>query len=237
MEMWYPITGTHILSHEIFHAYGGDDLGVTGAQVTAALCIAEQLAQLELNTFIEPQSWTGSFDRLAYGQPLMLPHSHLRSIDSVVLRCEVDTTICSVRRITSCAHIKDRNASIVELRLGRDICGAARGCCSCTHCGRPLNFEIAYTAGIPPGQLASAPIALAALTALAQEALEQLADPGASEGGAGAPGVMEWRQFWYGEKRFGLKVTQLGNSARANYAQKLLQPWKVKRAYKISYRG
>jgi len=231
MEKWYPITGTYVLSHELFHAYGGDDLGTTGSRVTAALCIAEQLAQLELNTFLEPQAWTGVFDRLAYGQPMMLSHSHLRSVDSVVLRCETHPHICVICNVTSCAHIKDRSASIIELRIGIRRCGL------CSVCGRALSFQIAYTAGIPTGQLAAAPAAIAALVALAQEALEQLVDPSASEGGAGAPGLESWRQFQYAEKRFALKSTQLGNSPRANYAAKLLQPWKVKRAMKIGYRG
>lgn len=231
MELWYPITGTFVLDTGTFFQYGGDSLDATTAQLNAALCIAEQLVQLQLNTFIEPQSWTGTFDRLAYYQPITLPHSHLRSLDSITLVCERNRCECTTRRIDSCGYIKNRPASIIELRIGQDTTGS----CSCGQCGGALSFEIAYTAGIPSGHLASSPIALMALTAVAEEALTQMVDPGASPGGPGAPGIESWSQFRYREKRFGQIVTQLGNSARAQYAAKLLQPWKVKRSYKLGY--
>lgn len=231
MELWYPITGSSVLSTGIFFDYGGDDLGATLAQLEASFCVAEQIAQLQLNTFLTPTSWTGTFDRIAYFQPIMMPHSHLRSIDGVTLICETNRCTCAIRRLDSCGHIKQQGPSIIELRLP----SSGWASCSCSGCGGALSFEIAYTAGIPTGHLGSAPAALAALTVLAQEALEQIVDPGASPSGPGAPGVESWSQFRYREKRFGQLVTQLGNSARANYAAKLLQPWRIKRAYKVGY--
>ena len=230
-----PVFTPQVLTEDIFATYGGTSGTASAAQLNASFCIGEQRVQQELCTPLVPTQITGSMGAykvhlLAYYQPFTLPHVHLRSVDDVRLVCEVGCTDCAVEEHEACVHIKNYMSSIVELRL---LCTTF--CGTCGTCGTPLNFRIEYTAGLDPGVAANAPAILHALTIAADISLEQIIDPGASEGGPGDPGVQKWGSITYKEERTKLRHTALGSSARANYAAGLLQPWKVKRALKVGW--
>jgi hypothetical protein len=231
-----PVTSPNVLTEDIFGAYGGHTGTASSTQLNAAFCIGEQRAQQEICTPLVPTQITGSagsyrVNLLAYGQPFTLPHTHLRSVDEVHLVCEKGCTDCTVSTHEVCAHIKNFMHSVVELRL---VCTTTCGTC-CSVCGSPLNFTLYYTAGLAPGLAASVPSILHALTVAADIALEQIVDPGASEGGPGDPGVQRWGSLTYREDRTRLRHTAFGSSARANYAANLLQPWKSRRALKLGW--
>ena len=228
----FGVTVPQVLTEAIFSAYGGETGTATSAQITAAFCVGEQLIQQQIGTFLTPTSVTGTLvSALAMLGTLYLEHSYLRTIDGVVLRCEDSCSGCDTTDYTACAHIKNFQQSIIELRLDASspLCG------SCAGCGRPLSFWIDYTAGIPPGQAESSPTMLLALTTIADIALEQITDPGASEGGPGDPGVQSWSSFKYREERVPLIAHAVGSSARANYAANLVRPWRVKRSLKLGW--
>lgn len=230
-----PVTSPQVLTEDTFVAYGGHTGSATSLQLASAFCIAEQRAQQEICTPLVPTQITGSaggytVNLLAFGQPFTLPHTHLRSVDEAHLVCESCNFDCVVSQRDACVHIKNFMHSIVELRIrASSICG------TCGVCGAPLSFRIDYTAGLEVGLAASVPSILHALTIAADLALQQMIDPGASEGGAGDPGVQEWRSLTYAEKRTKLRHTAFGASASANYAADLLKPWKTRRTLKVGW--
>jgi hypothetical protein len=230
-----PVVSPQVLTEDIFVTYGGHTGTASAIQLASAFCIAEQRAQQELCTPLVPTQVTGSagayrVNLLAFGQPFTLPHTHLRSVDSVHLVCESCGTDCSTTVQSACVHIKNFMHSIVELRVPQSaVCG------TCGVCGAPLNFQLYYTAGLDPGLAASVPSILHALTIAADIALQQMLDSGASEGGPGDPGVQKWGSLTYREERTRLRHTAFGSSARANYAADLLGPWKTRRVLKVGW--
>lgn len=233
-----PVTSPQVLTEDIFVRYGGHTGSATALQLEAAFCIAEQRAQQEICTPLVPTQVTGSVgayrvNLLALGQPFTLPHTHLISVDEVHLICESCDFDCSITTEDACAHIKSFMHSIVELRIPySSVCGTYG---TCGTCGIPLNFQIYYTAGLESGLAASTPSILNAVTIAADLALQQMVDPGASEGGAGDPGVQRWGSLTYREERTKLRHTAFGSSARANYAADLIKPWKTRRALKVGW--
>lgn len=227
----FGVTVPQVLTEALFTAYGGYTGTATSAQITAAFCVGEQLIQQQIGTFLTPTSVTGTLvSALALMGPFTLDHSYLRTIDGVVLRCEDASCDCDTTDYTACAHIKSFEQSVIELRLGTSTC-----CGSCSCCRRPLSFWIDYTAGLPAGEAAAAPTMVLALTTIADIALQQITDPGASEGGPGDPGVQKWGSFTYREERVPLIVHAVGSSARANYAANLVVPWRIKRSIKFGW--
>lgn len=225
-----PVTSPAVLTEELFEMYGGSTGSSSAAQRDAAFCIAEQLAQSEIMTPLTPTTVSGTFHWFAYGQPMMLPHTHVRSIEEVVLVCENCVGDCETTNYAECAQLKRPKEGIIELRIETSMT-----CGSCGCCGSPLMWMIIYVAGLETGVAETAPAILHALTIAADIALEQIVDPGASEGGPGDPGVQEWSGLDQREKRTRLRSTAFGSSARANYAANLLKPWKVKRALKLGW--
>lgn len=226
------ITTPAILTDTIFTTYGGYTGTATAAQVNAAYCIAETQAGVSVGTPLVPTSITGTYFHLyAYGQPMSLPYNRIHSLDTVVLQCSDWCTSCTVEDHTECGHIKSHLYGIIELRLITLLCAV-----TCATCSRPLMWRVEYTAGLEAGIASTAPNMLLALTMAAQIALEQITDPHAAEGGAGDAGVQAWRSMSYSETRVKLLRTAFGTSARANYIQQLLQPWRLKRAIKLGYR-
>lgn len=230
-----PVTSPQVLTEDIFVSYGGHTGSASALQLASAFCIAEQRAAQEICTPLVPTQITGSagaykVNLLAFGQPFTLPHTHLRSVDSVHLVCESCGADCVVTQQSACVHIKNFMHSIVELRVSSSsICG------TCRVCGSPLNFQLHYTAGLEVGLAASVPSILNALTIAADIALQQMVDSGASEGGPGDPGVQKWGSLTYREERTKLRHTAFGSSARANYAADLIKPWKTRRALKVGW--
>jgi hypothetical protein len=97
----------------------------------------------------------------------------------------------------------------------------------------PYQALIAYTAGLPTGVAALDPRLHQALTIAAEIALLEIIDPAANEGGPGDPGINEFVNMGYGEKRVHLLRTTFGNSARANKAKQLVSHLHMKTALKL----
>lgn len=232
------VTAPAILSDATFVAYGGATGTTTSAQRQAAYAIAEGQAAQEIGTFVTPTTVTGTYSWPIMGKPLQLQHTHVSSVASVVAihdaGCEcADNAI----EISGCAWLMDADGGLVSLRECGDTLRASCSGCGCGQQGvAPLQVRIVYTAGLPAGA-ASDPRLLLALATAADLALQQMTDPAGAEGGAGDPGIKSFGSLSYNETRAdsSFRETAFGSSARANYAAKMIRPFKFKRALKLGW--
>lgn len=232
------VTTPQILTDNIFTAYGGSTGTTTPAQRQAAYAIAEGQAAQEIGTFLSPTTITGTYSWPPMGQPLQLPQSHLISVGSVTAvhdsgcNCAADSI-----EIEGCAWVLSPEAGIVSLReCGNTVKASCSGCRCGAYGNGPLQVQIAYTAGLPTGAW-SDPRLLMGLVTAADLALQQMTDPAGAEGGAGDPGVTNFSSLSYSETRAAssTRYTAFGDSPRANYAARMLSPFKYKRAMKLGW--
>lgn len=226
------VTGT-VLTDDLFIMFGGNPSTSNDFQRQAAYAMAEHQATLEIKTFLRPTIVTGTYS-WPYDSRLMLKHTHLNRVISVTAvhdagcDCADDAT-----ELTGCAWVKHREAAIIDIReCGNTIQASCSGC----SCGRggvgPFQARVVYEAGLPTETLQE-PNLLMGLVTAAGLALEQMVDPHKAEGGPGDPGVQSYSSLGYSESRTPLKMTAFGASARANYAARMLKPYKFKRALRL----
>lgn len=234
-----PIIGApSILTDSIFVAYGGQTGTTTAAQRQAAYGIGEGQAIEDIGTFLTPTTVTGTYSWPPLGQPLQVQHTHVSAVLGVVAVHDAGCNCAdNAIEISGCAWLLDADGGLVSLRECGDTVRANCWGCGCGHGGSgPLQVRIVYRAGLPVAA-ASDPRLLKGLVMAAQLALEQMTDPTAAEGGAGDPGIKSFSSLSYSETRAdgSYKETAFGTSARANYAAKMLSPFKFKRALKLGW--
>jgi len=221
MTVEYFHTSVDILTDDLYTMYGGRTGTSTPAQRQAAYQIAETMMIRELGTFLLPTTVTGTFE---FGYPwptrYRLPHHHLISIDAVTILSRESYCNCDLKEDDGCAYIVDSKYGFIDVKA---ISNAAISGCGCTTLNLPYQARIAYTAGLPTGVAANDAALHQALTIVAEIALLEIVDPAAHEGGPGDIGVQEYVSMGYGEKRFPLRDTALGNSPRANRAWRLVR--------------
>lgn len=234
----YLVTGTSILTDQIFVDYGGQTGTSTPTQRNAAYQIAEQFAIEEIGTLLTPILITGTFPWPLSDSRLQLPYSHVCSIQGVTTihdnGCDCSSGGgVSTTELSGCAHIIDSQAGIIDLRECGQLVKSSAGCCTCTTSGMPLLVRVAYTVGHPAGAVAANASALMGLTVAADLALEQIIDPAGAEAGPGDASITSFSDTGYSETRQFLAETAFGGSPRANYAARMLRPLKVKRAFRL----
>ncbi len=234
----YLVTGTSVLTDDIFITYGGDNRGAAAGQLTAAYQIAEQFAIEEIGTFLTPTTVTGTF---AYppggGDRIQLRHTHIRSVPGVVSIHEVGCDCAAdAVELSGCAWILDGQAGLVNLGgCGTTLSSGANRCgCNNRGFGDPLIYRIVYEAGFDAGIISAHAPTLTALTIAADLALEQIVDPAGAEAGPGDASISNFSDTGYSETRQFLKMTAFGGSPRANYAARMLKPLKYYRALRLS---
>lgn len=232
----YLVTGTSVLTEQIFVDYGGQTGTATNAQVNAALQMGEQFAIQEIRTFLVPTSISGTF-AWPMDDRLLLPHTHIRSVSSVTAIHEAGCDCADNQvEISGCAWILDYQAGIISLReCGSNVRTPAISC-NCSYpssYGGRLLYQIVYEAGIQDGLVAANSSVLMGLVTAADLALEQIIDSSGAEGGPGDPSVSSFSDTGYSETRQFLRMTSFGGSPRANYAARMLQPIKYKRALRL----
>lgn len=223
----FMVTGSTILTDDIFFAYGGGQAGNgTPAQRQAAYQMAETFAALEIGTPLTPQSFTGIFQWWPNSR-LQLPHKRVQSVTTVTALHEVYCTADPVE-LSGHALIVDADNGVIDLRE----CGGSASCgCAWAQgwgwvAGR---VEITYIAGIPSGLAAAYPGVLQGLTIAADIALQQMIDCSPD----GDPMITSFSDSGYSETRQGLIMTAFGGSPRANYAARLFSPLKFKGALRL----
>lgn len=223
-----------ILSDTIFTQYGGHTGTSTAAQRTAAYGIAEGQAQQELGTLLTPTIVTGTYMWPLTTTRLQLPVDRLRRVIGVTAihdtgcNCAADST-----EISGCAWMVNADAGIIDLSECNGEYVVNKGCCcTCNEYGMPFQVRVIFEAGLNL-EASSDPRLLLGLVTWADLALEQIIDPSGAEGGPGDPGVQSYGADGYSESRTPLVETAAGYSARANYAARMLRPFKMKGALKF----
>lgn len=204
----YPYNSPIILTDAIFTLYGGETGSSSAGQRAAAYLGAEIEMSGYIQTYLLPTSVTGSFPYPIQNQPIMLDHTYIHSLNSVILFDDVGVS-CDLLQTNGCGIIFDNTWGYVHVR---DVWGAC-------HChGDPIHYlvQIGYTAGLPSGTSFN-PLMLQSLVALADILLKDMTDPDALEGGAGDPGVRSWSDMAHSEVRNigNAAPTSLGTSPRA----------------------
>ena len=220
MNDFYLVTGSAILTDEIFFGYGGTEQG-TSLQRYAAYAMAETFAAYEIGTPLIPTTFTGTFAWYPDNR-LQLPWKRLQSVLSVTALHELYCG-CEPVEISGCAIIMDADNGVIDLRQ----CGGGGSACACAWAtgyigAMAKQVRIAYVAGVPAGMAAAYPGVLQGLTIAADLALTQMIDCGAD----GDPMINSFSDSGYGEVRGGLIMTAFGGSAKANYAARMFKPLK-----------
>lgn len=240
-ETWHIVTTPEILTDAIFADYGGQTGTSTAAQRQAAYTIGEQFAIQEIGTFLVPTMVTGTFvwpivgSYPTYDFRFKLPHDRVWSVASVTTIHDAGCDCADdAIELTGCAWVLDGDNGLIDLReCGNTVKASCSGCSCGAGGGAPLQFRIAYSAGIPAGLVAASPAALMGLVTAADLALEQIIDPAGAEAGPGDAGLEAFSDTSYSERRFGLMRTAFGNSPRANYAARMFAPFKFVGAMKL----
>ena len=225
----YPFLTAQILTELHFVSYGGHTGNATSMQVQAALTIAERQMTEYLGTYLLPVTVTGEY--WVYGEcnPFELPVGNVLSIERAEF---LHACSCYTGTLTSYLAIGNlRNARLgyVDVRPHPDSAYCYNGePCSC--CGYPYKLQIAYRSGLDTGTTMNDPTLLMALTGAADLVLNEMVDPGGHEAQIG---IQSFSSLKYSERRFPLRNTIFGSSARANYIANLVDHLKVKKVGRI----
>jgi hypothetical protein len=230
------VTSPQILNDSIFTQYGGEIGTASPAQLQAAYAMAEGMAVQEIGTYLSPTTTTGTYSWPPNWEPLQVQHTHLISVGNVTAVHDAGCDCADdAIEIEGCAWILDADGGLVSLRectssAKANCSGCGCGCCS----GNLLQARIVYTAGLPNNAADDTRLLMGLVTA-ADLSLEQIIDRWNAEGGPGDPGVNQYSSIGYSEKRFELRLTAFGASARANYAANILREFKFNRALKLGW--
>lgn len=218
-----------ILSDAVYTLNGGRTGTSTAAQRQVAYTIAESQMEQEIGTMLLPETVTGLF-QFNYDMPrrYQLPHDRLIRVDAVTILSKESCCDCSLDQDSGCAFIVDNEYGYIDVKQMNGCLASA-----CGFIQWPYEVLIAYTAGLPTGVAALDPRLHLALAIAADIALFEIIDPAANEGGPGDPGVNEFVNMGYGEKRVPLLRTTFGNSARANKAKQLVSHLRKNKALKL----
>ena len=218
----YPYNYPIILNDADFVSYGGETGTSTVAQRNAAYLAAEKRVTSFLGTFLLPTTITGTHvvDPI---RNLKTKYGYVHSINSVIVRSRRFDDDCILDDTSSCAYIRDDGYGILDIKCVDSVCN-----CFCI--SDPYQIQISYTAGLSTGTITQ-PDYLMYLVSLADIFLKEISGDGGNEG-VGDIGIQSFSADGYSEKRFPLRKTTLGSSARSNWIADGLMPLrKVKGIY------
>jgi len=203
----YPYNYPIILNDADFITYGGETGTSTQAQRTAAYMAAEKRVTAFLRTFLLPTTVTGTYfiDPM---RNLVTEYGYVHSVNSVIVRARDFSSSCGITETSKCAYIRDDGYGVLDVNYLGSFCG-------CADAYGAYQVEISYTAGLSTGTI-NQPDYLAYLVALADIHLKEISGDGGNEG-VGDIGIQSFGEDGYSEKRFPLKNTTLGNSARTQW--------------------
>lgn len=214
----YPYSAPIILTDVIFAAYGGNVADSSATQRTNAYWLAEMAASEDLNTFLLPTVYTGTY---LYKPTLILEHAWVQAVLSTRFIDNEETTYYTVNGTD--------NVYVDLLLPERGVVrvDAIVGTCNChSHGEYPHQVQVVYRAGLNSGT-SYKPDILLALTTYAQIILNEIV--GYGNEAPGDVGVQEFKNQQYSEKRVGLIRTTFGTSAKAQFAHRLLTKLRKRR--------
>ena len=218
----YPHSSPIILTDDDFVTYGGETGTSTVAQRQAAYLGAEKRVTSFLGTFLLPTTVTGThtIDPL---RNLKTKYGYVRSINSVIVRSRQFDDDCTLDDTSTCVYIRDDGYGIIDPKCVSVYC-------PCTGISDYYKIQVSYTAGLSTGTITQ-PDYLMYLVSLADIFLKEISGDGGNES-TGDIGVESFSELGYSEKRFPLRKTTLGSSARSNWIADGLMPLrKVKGIY------
>lgn len=198
-----------IMTDTIFNLYGGSLDGSVPAQRTAAYCIAEVAAEMDIGTFLLPTIYTGTY---MWSGEINLDHTYINQIyRTTFIDFEGDRykTIDGVGNVYQA--MRDWEYGILNISLVYNYC--------CAGLTIPWQTEVVYNAGISSGTSFS-PNVLMSLGTYSQIVLNEII--GYGNEAPGDVGVKEYSNMDYTEKRVAMIQTAFGTSAQAQFAHKML---------------
>lgn len=195
----------------------------TSTMRQSAYLIAEQQMMQYLGTFLVPTTVTGTYLWPVPMRPVMLDHTHIKSIDRLVVTSFDDSCDCDVTENDGCANIRDSMHGYIDPRV---TSYAVRASCGCGP-GDFYQIIATYTAGLPTGTAANDHGLHQALGMLAAMHLQEMLQPGSQES---MQGITSWSADGYSETRGAARYTAFGMSSRAQYVAQLvkhLKPFRV----------
>jgi hypothetical protein len=206
------------MTDTIFNLYGGSLDGSVPAQRTAAYCIAEVAAEMDLGTFLLPTVYTGTY---MWSSEINLDHSYVTKLyQTQFADFEEDVYFTVTGTANIYQAMRDWEYGILNLSL--------LYASSCSGCKSPWQVKIVYQAGLSSGT-SYTPNVLMSLTTYSQIVLNEMI--GYGNEAPGDVGVKEYSNMDYTEKRVAMLQTSFGTSAKSNFAHKLLSGL---RKYKIA---
>lgn len=223
-----PQTTPQYLTSQIFTQYGFFTGTATAFQMEAAFSIAEWQVALEINTFLAPTTFTGTFSE-DFSKIIRAPVGKLISINSITFY-EAYTNGVD-RLISGTARILDYDNGYFSIWPSPYDISACQGCGTVSLRGI-YRADISITAGYASGT-ALTPNTLLASCMAADIAKEQMADRGMGQEFENFQTTTQvGRTIVTNLSKF-IKETPFGVSSRAQYIRALLKPYKLYRVEKL----
>lgn len=221
-----------ILSDALFFAYVPTCHNTgTFTQRRAAYIMAEQQMMDELGTFLVPTIITGSMMWPDFPRPLLVPYDRIQAIPRVVVTAFKGDDTLETYENAGQGIIRDGRGVIDALVTGYHYSHHAHDSMG----GFMYQAIVTIQAGLPTGVSAVDTGLHMGLALAAEVALNEIVDPGSNEGGPGDPGVKQWGSLGYSETRQDLRRTAFGQTAKANYIQRLISHLKRVRSASVRF--
>lgn len=212
MDNIYPYSTPLVITDKIFTEYGGHVDNTMLSQRQAAYFIGEEAVSRDLNTFLANTIITGSFPYTS--EVIHLNHAFINKI--VLVRfIDFDNSIYYTVSGTSNWYInlRDPDRGVLDINsLYMHYCPPMYGYV-------PYKVDVVYETGLVSGTVYQ-PNFLLALTTYADIVLNEIV--GYGNEAPGDVGVTQFSNQQYQEQRMAMFNTAYGNSARAQFAHKLL---------------
>lgn len=213
----YPYSTPIILTDTIFSAYGGNVGTTTQAQRNASYVIAEERISTAITTFLCPTIVTGTFAFPNTGH-FPLDYSRIsRLIRTRFIDFEGVELYTANGENSGCINLRNREQGDVDVYYGPMY--------RSHEYYNTYQTEIVYECGLSSGT-SYHPNLLIALTIEADIILGEII--GYGNEGVGDIGIQDFSNQEYSEKRVPLRNTVLGSSPRSMFADKLLEPFRVR---------
>jgi hypothetical protein len=217
--MTYPYSTPIILTDSIFSSYGGNVGSTTQAQRQAAYTIAEQRVSDAIGTLLRLTIVTGTYAYPNVGHFSLEYNRVSRIIRTTFLDFQGVEILSEDGEASGYINVRDKETGDV------DVVYSGYG----THSHSAYDFvyqtRIVYEAGLSSGTTYH-PNILLALSTEADVVLNEIV--GYGNEGAGDIGIQSFNNQEYSENRVTLRNTVLGNSPRTNFANRLLEPFRVR---------
>ena len=224
----YPLSNHIILTDDIYVAYGGATGSSTQAQREAAYFIAERAVCEDISTLLLPVTVTGTYTWNEYIPHLVTEWAYVNRVE-LVRFLNVEEEIYYTVTGTNNVHVslRDDTYGIIDVHslFGNCLCHSRLN-------PYPYHIQVVYQAGLPTGT-ANLPDMLLALTTYAEIVVNEII--GFGNEAPGAIGVESFRNQGYAEVRKKLKNTIFGSSAKAQFIDKLLSPYRKLRYVKLGW--